>query len=299
VWLIRDGRRSLVDAGQRPVLLALGVTAEDLASARPMSQALLNAIPVAPPLAVPAIPGLGNPAPFTGAPGPVGTVVSTPQIEGNTTYSVVLLSGMQTISPIVAQILQNAVGNPSGTVPVIAGSTLSGLPSVNVVDTSIYPDEPLKVVDAQANPATCWWWQKGGGEDRSTTSVVSGATIPVPPAKTDHIVILVQSEKTGGQVADQVYFGPDFANYVVSTGNGPTASTKESAWWLSDFGIRFGVERDNQTLTALGLSTEPQPAPWSVLRLFVAGPTLSKADALVRHNTLPLDHSPGALERPK
>jgi ESX secretion system ATPase EccB len=36
-----------------------------------------------------------------------------------------------------------------------------------------------------------------------------------------------------------------------------------------------------------------------VLRLFVAGPMLSKADALVRHNTLPLDRSPGALEQPK
>ena len=41
VWLIRDGRRSLVDASQRPVLLAPGVTAEDLTSARPMSQAPL------------------------------------------------------------------------------------------------------------------------------------------------------------------------------------------------------------------------------------------------------------------
>ena len=299
VWLIRDGRRSLVDASQRPVLLALGVTAEDLASARPISQALLNAIPVAPPLTVPAIAGLGNPAPFPGAPGPVGTVVSTPQVEGNTTYSVVLLSGMQTVSPIVAQILQNAGGNPSGAIAVIAGSKLAELPSVNVIDTSIYPDEPLKVVDTQANPATCWWWQKGSGEDRSTTSVVSGASIPVPTDKTSHIVKLVTSADTGGQVADQIYFAPDYANYVVSTGNGQTASTKESVWWLSDFGIRFGVERDNQTLTALGLNTEPKPAPWSVLRLFVAGPTLARSDAQLRYNTLPAGQNPGALEQPK
>ncbi|EHB46363.1 type VII secretion protein EccB [Mycolicibacterium vinylchloridicum] len=299
VWLIRDGRRSLVDAGQRPVLLALGVSAEDLAAARPMSQALLNAIPVAPPLTVPVIPGLGNPAPFPGAPGPVGTVVSTPQVEGNTTYSVVLQSGMQTISPIVAQILQNAGGNPTGAVPVIAGSVLSQLPSVNIIDTSIYPDEPLKVVDTQANPATCWWWEKGAGENRTTTSVVSGATIPVPADRSGDIVKLVPSETTGGQVADQIFFGPDYANYVVSTGNGPTASTKESAWWLSESGVRFGVQRDQETLTALGLNTEPKPAPWSVLRLFVAGPTLAKADALVRHNTLPLDRSPGALEQPR
>ena len=298
VWLIRDGRRSLVDASQRPVLLALGVTAEDLTSARPMSQALLNAIPVAPPLTVPNIPGLGNPAPFPGAPGPVGTVVSTPQVDSNTTYSVVLLSGMQTISPIVAQILQNAGGNTTGTIPVIAGSKLSDLPSVNRIDTSIYPDEPLKVVDTQANPATCWWSEKGGGENRAVTSVVSGATIPVPAERSNEIVKLVQSDSTGGQ-ADQVFFGPDYANFVVSTGNGPTASTTESVWWLSQFGIRYGISRDKETLDALGMGTPPTPAPWAVLRLFPAGPTLSKADALLRHNTLLPDPNPGELEQPK
>lgn len=298
VWLIRDGRRSLVDASQRPVLLALGVTAEDLASARPMSQALLNAIPVAPPLRVPAIPGMGAAASFPGAPGPVGTVVSTPQVEGNTTYSVVLPTGMQTISAIVAQILQNAGGEAGSTIPVLAGSALADLPSVNIVDTSIYPEEPLKVVDTQANPATCWWWDKGAGENRAATSVVSGATIPVPADRTQDIVKLVQSDKSGNQ-ADQVYFGPNYANFAVSTGNGPTAATTESLWWLSESGIRFGINRDDQTLNALGLNTPPKSAPWAVLRLFAAGPTLSKADALVRHNTLPIDRSPGELEQPK
>ncbi len=218
------------------MLLALGVTAEDLAAARPMSQALLNAIPVAPPLTVPVIPGLGNPAPFPVLrPGRHRRV--DPAVEGNTTYSVVLQSGMQTISPIVAQIQQNAGGNPHRRSAGIAGSALSQLPSVNRIDTSIYPDEPLKVVDTQANPATCWWWEKGAGEDRTTTSVVSGATILCRRPQRRQIVKLVPSESTGGQVADQFYFGPDYANYVVSTGNGPTASTKESAWWLSESGI--------------------------------------------------------------
>ena len=151
VWLIRDGRRSLVDASERSVLLALGVTADELAAARPMSQALLNAIPVAPPLVLPVIPGAGGPALFSGAPGPVGMVVSTPQVGGDSTYSVVVPTGMQTISPIVAQILQNA-GGMAGTIPVVAGQVLSALPTVHVIDTSIYPDERLRVVDTQDEP---------------------------------------------------------------------------------------------------------------------------------------------------
>ena len=55
VWLIRDGRRSRVDPSQRPVLLALGVPGEAITTARPMSRALFDAIPVGAALTVPAI----------------------------------------------------------------------------------------------------------------------------------------------------------------------------------------------------------------------------------------------------
>lgn len=295
VWLIRDGRRSRVDAAQRPVLLALGVTGDDLAAARPMSQALFNAIPVAPPLAVPAIPGAGGPAQFAGAPGPVGTVVSTPQVGGESTYSVVVPTGMQTISPIVAQILQNA-GGMAGPIPVVAGAKLSALPAVHVIDTSVYPDERLRVVDTQANPSTCWWWQKTVGEAQGKTSIVSGGSVPVPVDRAT--VKMVNATRDPGQ-ANEVYFGPGYANYVVSTGNDASASTTEALWWVSESGARFGVQRDQETERALGLSTPPSPAPWAVLRLLAAGPMLSRADAEVRHDTLPFDGNPGQLEMPK
>jgi Type VII secretion system ESX-1, transport TM domain B len=53
-------------------------------------------------------------------------------------------------------------------------------------------------------------------------------------------------------------------------------------------------------LRALGLKTRtPSPVPWWALRLLAPGPVLSRADALVRHNTLPVDASPGELEVPK
>ena len=55
-----------------------------------MSRALFDAIPVGPQLSVPTIPAAGSLARFAGAPGPVGTVVSTPQVGGQTAYSVVL-----------------------------------------------------------------------------------------------------------------------------------------------------------------------------------------------------------------
>lgn len=170
VWLIREGRRSRVDPAQRPVLLALGVSDSALAEARTMSQALFDAIPVGPALSVPAIPGAGSPAGFPGAPGPVGTVVTTPQVGGQTTYSVVLATGMQQVTPIVAQILENS-NRPGTSVPVLAGPQLSALPAADTLDVSGYPDATLNIVDNQENPATCWWWKRPTGRiSRASTS---------------------------------------------------------------------------------------------------------------------------------
>lgn len=296
VWLVRDGRRSLIDVSQRPVLLALGVGDDQLAAALPMSPALMNAIPVAAPLTVPVIAGAGAPAGFPGAPGPVGTVVSTPQVGGDATYSVVLPAGMQTIPPIVAQILANTAGGTAG-VRAVAGATLSALPVTHVVDTSIYPDERLRVVDAQANPATCWWWQKTTGEAQGQTAVISGATVPVPAEDAAKVVRMVNAANDPGQ-ADEVFFGPDYANYVVGTGNDESAATAETLWWVSESGVRFGVARDQETQRALGLVSAPSPAPWAVLRLLAGGPMLSRTDAQVRHDTLPSGGSPGTLDKP-
>ncbi len=52
-------------------------------------------------------------------------------------------------------------------------------------------------------------------------------------------------------------------------------------------------------IAALGLTSQPSPAPWVALRLLAPGPTLSRADALVRHDTLPTDMNPAELVVPK
>jgi type VII secretion protein EccB len=206
-----------------------------------------------------------------------------------------LATGVQTVSPVVAQILTNASGSAMRTV---AGPALAAMPAVSVLDLSVYPEQPLHLVDTQANPATCWWWQKTPGESRAVTSVVSGATIPVPAAQSDQVVAMVKPDKSGGQ-ADRVFFGRDYTNFAVSTGNDPAAATSESLWWVSESGVRFGVARDQDTLRSLGFSAPPSPAPWAALRLLAPGPLLSKEDAMVRHDTLPVDLNPGELEKPR
>jgi len=296
-WVIREGRRSRIDATNRSVLLPLGLTPEQVSMAKPMSRALFDALPVGPELTVPEIPNAGSPATFAGAPGPVGTVIVTPQISGPQQYSLVLADGVQTLPPLVAQILQNA--GPGNAKPVtVEPSALAKMPVVNKLDLSSYPDNPLNVMDIRENPATCWWWQKTSGENRARIQVVSGATLPVTAKDMGKVVSLVKADTTGRQ-ADQVFFGPDYANFVAVTGNDPGATTTESLWWLTDAGARFGVDGTREALEALGLKTRPSLAPWVALRLLPQGPTLSRADALVEHDTLPMDMSPAELVVPK
>jgi type VII secretion protein EccB len=298
-WVIREGRRSRIDATNRSVLLPLGLTPEQVSMAKPMSRALFDALPVGPELTVPEVPNAGSPAAFAGAPGPVGTVLVTPQISGPQQYSLVLTDGVQTLPPLVAQVLQNAGGPGSGTKPVtVEPAALAKMPVVNKLDLSSYPDNPLNVMDIRENPATCWWWQKTSGENRARIQVISGSTIPVAQKEQHRVVSLVKSDTTGRE-ADQVYFGPDYANFVAVTGNDPGAKTTESLWWLTDAGARFGVDDTRDAREALGLKGTPSLAPWVALRLLPQGPTLSRADALVEHDTLPMDTSPAELVVPK
>jgi type VII secretion protein EccB len=297
-WVVRQGRRSRIDAMNRSVLLPLGLTPEQVSMAKPMSRALFDALPVGPELTVPEIPSAGSAATFAGAPGPVGTVIVTPQISGPQQYSLVLADGVQTLPPLVAQILQNA-GGPGNNKPVtVEPSALAKMPVVNKLDLSSYPDNPLNVMDIRENPATCWWWQKTSGENRARIQVVSGSTLPVASKEMTKVVSLVKADTTGRE-ADQVYFAPDHANFVAVTGNDPGAKTTESLWWLTDAGARFGVDDTRDVREALGLKTQPSLAPWVALRLLPQGPTLSRADALVEHDTLPMDMSPAELVVPR
>lgn len=298
-WVIRQGRRSRIAAADRAVLVPLGLTFEQVDHARPMSRALFDALPVGPELSVPFVPGVGGPAQFPDAPGPVGTVFTTPQLSGPQQYSVVLSNGVQTVPLVVAQILQSAGANVNvgGKTPEVAPQVLARMPVVTGLDFSAYPEGPLNVVDIRDNPSTCWWWERSGGEARARVRVVSGPTIPVPKAQMKRVVSLVKVDNTGRE-ADQVYFGPSHGNFVVVTGNDPDARTAESMWWLSYSGVRFGVP-GNDERKSLGLVGDPAPAPWVALRLLAPGPTLSRADALVRHDTLPIDQNPAELVMPK
>ena len=94
-----------------------------------------------------------------------------------------------------------------------------------------------------------------------------------------------------GMTADQVYMPPTTGRFVQVTGAENDSRRRESYYWVADNGVRFGLDTSNTeqgqvTLSALNLHY-PVPAPWVVLSLFAPGATLSRQDALIRHDGVP------------
>ena len=143
---------------------------------------------------------------------------------------------------------------------------------MTTLDTSVYPDEQLHLVDTQANPATCWWWQKSDGETaRDDLGGVRadhpGACRPGGQGRADGQGRQVRRAGRPGVLRPRLRQLRRSARATIRP-----PRPQEALWWVSESGVRFGVDRDQETLRALGLGTPPKPAPWAVLRLFADGP---------------------------
>ena len=67
-----------------------------------------------------------------------------------------------------------------------------------------------------------------------------------------------------------------------------TSDTRESLYWISPQGVRYGIDWDQSTLQALGLSPAAAvQAPWPIVRTFAPGPAISRTAALLARDTLP------------
>lgn len=127
-------------------------------------------------------------------------------------------------------------------------------------------------------------------------NLLSGAALPMPEGMRPLDLVGAGN----GVTADRVVLTPGSGYFVQTVGQEPGSPTAGSLFWVSDTGVRYGIEpgENDQTLAALGLSAPPVPVPWSVLAQFAAGPTLSRDDALLAHDTLSPDPDPARLENP-
>lgn len=281
IWLLRDGRRNLVDLGDRAVMTALGLGAQP-PDVRPVSPGLFNAIPEGAPLAAPVIPGAGTPPQFPlPVPAPVGAVVVAYGAGNELRHYAVLPDGLQPISPVVAEVLRNTDSYGIPQPPQLTADDVARLPVSHLLDTTAFPPEPVGVVTAAAAPVSCVRWNEPAGAAESTLTLMAGAVLPV--AGDPHPVELIP-----GAGAARVFMPPGTGYYVRTVGEQPAAPPAGALFWVSDIGTRFGIdggdaEGTGKTAAALGLAGPPVDVPWSVLSLFSPGPALSPADALTAY----------------
>lgn len=288
--VIWDGHRSQIDVSNKSVALALGV---DPSAPQPitMSTALYDAIPATDPLVIPAISNAGQPSPWDlGRPAPIGSVLSVHGIQQSGDELFVLLSnGVQHISPFVASLLRSANSFGDLAPVVVSPDRIAAIPVVESLPVSYYPPTRLHLVDTIVNGTTCLAWSKGSTDRAATVVVLSGQGLPTPPESDDRLVHLVKDARSGGALAeaDQVYITPNATNLVMTTNADPVSVSRDSLWWVSDQGVRYGIELDDSALKPLHIATaSAHQAPWVLIRTFAPGPALSRADALTQHDTL-------------
>jgi type VII secretion protein EccB len=235
-------------------------------------------------------------------PAPIGAVVESHGLEGTSGTSVlyyaVLPDGLQPISPILAAILRNANSYGLDQPPRLSADKVAKLPVSKVLDARRYPEQGISLVDASRDPVTCAHWSKVAGASTNSFALLTGSALPIPDAV--HTEDLVGAGSGG--TASRVAMSPGSGYFAQTVGQGTSSPAVGSLFWISDTGVRYGIDNEgahvgpdgqSKTAEALGLNAPPTPAPWSILSLYAPGPTLSRSDALLAHDGLAPDSRPG------
>ena len=290
-YLIYDGRRAQVDTDDAAVMRALKL--EDK-QPRPISTGLLNAFPQAPELTTPMIANRGKQA---GGPSAlaarVGNLLQVSDVAtGQRTLYVVLADGIQKVTPAAAAVI--AAADPAGADPItVAPGLLTQMRSVQTLPVGEFPGEVPTVISQSDSPVLCYAWSREGESDAKVTALV-GDRLPIPA---DRSVVQLATADGADSGVDEFYLPPGTGAFVRSTGSNPGSTRAESLLYISDVGVRYGIP-DAQTGQALGLGDKPQRAPWAALGLLVAGPMLSRTNALVAHDAMPADSQAAVIDGP-
>jgi type VII secretion protein EccB len=278
-WIVSIKGRHATDLSNRSLTSALGIPSTTKPT--PISAALFNAIPDAgswqlPPIANAGAPNtLGLPKELV-----IGSVLQVQTVFG-LQFFVVLQDGVAHVNANTASVLRATETYGLTYIPSVVRSDLVKIPEREY--PSPLPDEPIKIVHRPTDPVLCWTWERRVGDAAAPkTTVVAGRHLPIQPSAINLGVKQIQGAAT-------IY--TDGGKYVQL--QSPDPRYGESLYYVDPQGVRYGIP-DKQTATALGLGP-PTPAPWEIVRLLVDGPVLSKAAALLEHDTLPADPTPGKL----
>ncbi|MGW6724426.1 type VII secretion protein EccB [Nocardia sp. NPDC055029] len=289
-YLVYDGKRAEVDPNNSVLARALQLSGQ---RPRPAGPALLDAPTPVPPLAVPEIPQAGVAGPGKLSDVPVGGVISV-AANGRSDRPelyVVLADGVQRVGDFGAEVIRTANSQGMREIKAVPPDSLTGLPVLHQLPIDHFPAVAPTFLAAEDVPVTCLSWtkQRSGSADavdgtagRAAMTMLTGTRLPLPDAAVP--VALATGDGTGDRV-DNAYLRPSSGEFVQVTGTEPGSQRRGSLFYVADNGIRYGIP-DLETAQTLGLGGKPKLAPWAVVGQLIAGPTLTKQDALVSRDVL-------------
>ncbi|MCH9768255.1 MAG: type VII secretion protein EccB [Actinomycetia bacterium] len=291
-YLLYGGRRAQVDLRHPAVVRALRLEGS---VPRPISGAVLAAIPEAPEIMPPHIPEAGSPGPRTISQHPVGAVLkvhrSTGESDGSADYFVVLAEGVQRIGEVTADLIRYTDSRVGEQIPAVAPSVIGALPIIDSLPVTTFPERmsPIPPYPQQqlaghggANrvPVICAHWRADPAGRAFSTAVLVGEAPPL----ISRSVELAQADAEGSAV-DAVSMPSGRSAFVRSVGLTGSGQSTGSLFLVTDSGVRYGI-RDSEAASILGLTDAPQPAPWPMLALLPQGPELSRSGASVTRDVI-------------
>ncbi len=264
-YLLYDGRRALIDPHDRLVARALHL---DGVRTRPVSSALLDAIPEVPAITSPQIPDAGEPSGVAGF--SIGGVLRTARAASDE-YYVVLRTGLQRIGRLTADLIRFAY--PLGDTEIVSVSpeVVAGSGVADTLPVTTYPGDAPALLEVPGE--LCATWRAGrvaiaAGDGRAARH--GGVTLAIADGSGPNIDVV--RIPAGHHV--------DVTAAMLTTDTGTSGR-----YLITDAGIRFPL-RDAATAVALGLGTAPAQAPWAVIAGLPAGPELSRDAASVSRDVI-------------
>ena len=274
-WVVTKDGRHLIDLADRAVVSSLGIPVT--AKTTPISRGMFDALNNAGPWTIPIIPRFGEPNTIGLPPNLVIGAIFQTLTENGPQHFVVLPDGVAKTNSTTSAALRAINSFGLVTPPSIESSAVSRINEQEY--PSPLPDGQLKVLLRQDAPTLCWAWERDAGDSAPKVTVLAGRHLPIPPADRANGISQIDGTAT-------VYI--DGGKFVQL--QSPDPKYGEALYYIDPQGVRYGLLGDGVAQN-LGLAA-PKRAPWSVVRLLVDGPVLSKEAALLEHDTLPADPKP-------
>ncbi len=273
-YLVYGGWRAKVDLRNHAVVRALRI---DGVVPQPVSRATLDAIPEAPPIIAPHIPGAGSPGPPSLRGLTVGAVVRVAR-AGSVEYYVVLADGVQRVGEVAADLIRFTHSQRHREIVTVAPDVIGAVPIVDALGGATLPERGGVV----SEPVVCAHWRPGPADGETNTTVLVGNSLPLGGGNAP--VKLAQADGHGSNV-DSVSMPHGRSAYVRAIGITGDDESAGVLYFINESGVAFGL-RDEDAAKHLGLTTSPVPAPWPVLARLPRGPVLDKDSASIARDSI-------------